>query len=91
MLFASSKKECVVTNCYKSLRFSFVPFRLITASSCSTNSPAHIGGYLLASGDSAKWPKGFNTASDAIWANNYKRRREKEKVTFIQSKTKGQK
>jgi hypothetical protein len=61
---------------------------LITASSCSTNSPACIGGYLLASGDSAKWPKGFNTASDAMWANNYIRRREKEKVRFIQSQNK---
>lgn len=34
---------------------------------------------MLASGDSAKWPKGFNTASDAMWANNYIRRREKRK------------
>lgn len=47
------------------------PFKLITASSSSTNSPAQMGGYLLARGDSAKWPRGFNTASDAMWANNY--------------------
>lgn len=47
------------------------PFRLITPSSCSTNSPAQIGGYLLARGDSAKQPKGFNTASDAMWAKSY--------------------
>lgn len=31
-----------------------LPFRLITASSCSTNSPVQMGGYLLACGDSAK-------------------------------------
>lgn len=49
----------------------FCPFRLITASSFSTYSPANMGGYLLALGDSAKWPRGFKTASDAIWANNY--------------------
>jgi hypothetical protein len=49
----------------------FFPLRLITASSCSTYSPAHIGGYLFASGDSAKRPKGFRTASDAICANSY--------------------
>lgn len=49
----------------------FFPFRLITESSCSTYSPAHIGGYFFASGDSAKRPKGFKTASDAMCANNY--------------------
>jgi len=38
---------------------------------------------LLASGDSAKWPKGFNTASDAMWANNYTHdRREKNISTY---------
>jgi hypothetical protein len=46
------------------------PLRLITASSCSTNSPAHISGYLLANGDSTKWPKGFNMASDAMCAKS---------------------
>ena len=55
------------------------PFRLITASSCSTNSPAHMGGYLAASGDSAKWPKGFSTASDAMCANNWNEK-EREKA-----------
>lgn len=54
----------------------------MTASSCSTNSPEHIGGYLLATGDSAKWPKGFNTASDPMWANNYIRWREKMSEIF---------
>ena len=48
----------------------FYPLRLITESSFSTKSPAQIAGYSLASGDSAKCPKGFNTASEAIWANN---------------------
>lgn len=49
----------------------FCPFRFITASSFSTYSPANIDGYLVACGDSAKWPRGFKTASEAIWANNY--------------------
>ena len=56
----------------------FQPFRLIAASSCLITSPAYIGGQLLASGDSAKWPKGFNTASDAMWANNYAEEKKKE-------------
>ena len=74
MQFASSK--LIETSYQGSPLF---PFRLITASSCSTNSPAHIDGYLLASGDSAKWPKGFNTASDAMWENNYIWQKEQKK------------
>ena len=49
----------------------FFPLRLITASSCSTYSPAQVGGYWLASGDSAKCPNGLRTASDAMCANSY--------------------
>lgn len=66
------KLECINFLLHLSTMSShFFPFRLITESSCSTYSPAHIGGYFFASGDSAKRPKGFKTASDAMCANNY--------------------
>lgn len=42
----------------------------MTASSCSTYSPAQMGGYLLARELSEKCPKGFSTASDAMCANS---------------------
>lgn len=48
-----------------------LPLRLIAASSCSTNSPAHMGGYLEARAESAKWPNGSKTASDAICPKSY--------------------
>lgn len=64
-------KQRVILNITTYQDSPLFPFKLITASSCSTNSPAQMGGYLRERGDSAKWPSGFNTASDAMWANNY--------------------
>lgn len=44
-----------------------------------------MGGYFHARGDSAKWPNGFSTASDAMCANSQIGPQKKQKTEFMEN------